>query len=406
MSRLMNRRGEYRVRNAAKDSGVTEILMYDEIGEDPWFGGGVSAKQFAEDLQAIDTEEIHLRVNSPGGDVFEGLAMLNAIRRHPARVVAIVDGLAASAASFLVMGADEVVMSRNSELMIHDAHGMAMGNAETMRELADLLAKQSDNIAAVYAAKAGGGTAKWRKAMEAESWYTDSEAVAAGLADRVDTGRTAADKAKARFDLSVYNFAGRAEAPAPTLPAEPPENPNEERNVPMTDTLNLRERLGLKADASDEEVTARLDAVLKNSEAPADEPADEPAEETPDETEENPAEEDPKPSEAPGTVTVDESILNSLRADAQAGREAREQQQREHREAVVMAAVRDGRIAYARKDDWIKNLEKDPGAEATLNSLAKGLIPVDGPQGYTGSLNEVAEGTDDAIYDKLYGKVS
>jgi len=394
----MNRRGEYRVRNAAKDSSVTEVLFYDEVGEDPWFGGGISAKQFAEDLQAIDTEEIHLRINSPGGDVFQGLAMLNTIRRHPAKVTAYVDGLAASAASFLIMGADEVVMSRGAEMMVHDASGMAIGNAETMRELADLLTKQSDNIASVYASKAGGGTAKWRKAMEAETWYTDSEAVDAGLADRVDSGKTVADKAKARFDLSVYNYAGRSEAPAPILPAKPPETTNQEGTDLMSDTLNLRERLGLKAEASDEEVAAKLDAVLKNSEAPA--------EETEDETEEvvdGEVVEDEPESAAPGTVTVDEQILNSLRADALAGRQAREQQQAEHRQNLVNAAAADGRISFDRKADWLKNLEADPGAEKTLNSLAKGLIPVDGPRGYTGSLSDVAEDGDDALYNSIYG---
>jgi ATP-dependent protease ClpP protease subunit len=394
----MNRRGEYRVRNAAKDSSVTEVLFYDEVGEDPWFGGGISAKQFAEDLQAIDTEEIHLRVNSPGGDVFQGLAMLNTIRRHPARVTAFIDGLAASAASFLVMGADEVVMSRGAEMMVHDASGMAIGNAETMRELADLLAKQSDNIAAVYASKAGGGTAKWRKAMEAETWYTDSEAVDAGLADRVDSGKTVADKAKARFDLSLYNYAGRSEAPAPILPAKPPETTNQEGTDLMSDTLNLRERLGLKAEASDEEVAAKLDAVLKNSEAPADPPVADPV------ADPETGDDNPKPDETPepGVVKVDEEMLNSLRADALAGRQAREQQQAEHRENVVNTAISDGRIAFARKADWLKNLAADPGAEATLNSLAKGLIPVNGPQGYTGSLSDVAEDSADALYNSLY----
>ncbi|HEX2645061.1 MAG TPA: head maturation protease, ClpP-related, partial [Thermoanaerobaculia bacterium] len=266
--RLMNRRGEYRIRNAAAGSSVTEVLVYDEIGEDPWFGGGISAKTFTEDLAAIETDEIHLRVNSPGGLVTEGITMLNAIRRHPAKVTAFVDGMAASAASVLIMGADEVVMSRNSQLMIHEAWGMTMGPAEDHAKTAEILAQQSDNLASVYAEKAGGTVAEWRDAMKAESWYSDSEAVAAGLADRVDTGKTVADKAKARFNLSCYNYAGREAAPAPYLPAEPPETTNQEGTGIMPDTLNLRERLGLSAEATDQEVTAKLDAVLKNSQTP------------------------------------------------------------------------------------------------------------------------------------------
>jgi len=392
--RLMNRRGEYKIRNAA-DSSATEILLYDEIGEDPFFGGGVSAKTFVEDLQAIDTEEIHLRINSPGGRVFEGITMLNALRRHPAKVTAFIDGLAASAASVVAMGADEVIMSRNAQLMIHDASGIVMGNAEDMQAMADLLAKSSENLASVYAGKAGGTVKQWRDAMRAETWYSDKEAVAAGLADRVEPGKTASDKVKNRFNLDLYNYAGREAAPDPILPAEPPETTNQEGTDLMSDTLNLRERLGLKAEASDEDVAAKLDAVLKNSEAPADEETET------EEVEEEAAEEET--SDAPGTVTVDEEILNSLRADALAGRQARDQQQAEHRETVVTAAVRDGRISFARKADWLKNLEKDPGAEATLASLAKGLIPVDGPQGYTGSLSDVAEDGDDTLYDSIYG---
>jgi ATP-dependent protease ClpP protease subunit len=387
--RLMNRRGEYGIRNAA--DSVTEILLYDEIGEDPFFGGGISAKQFTEDLQAIDTPEIHLRINSPGGDVFEGLTMLNAIRRHPAKVTAFVDGIAASAASFIAMGADQVVMARNSQMMIHDARGVGMGPAEVMLDLGERLNRASDNIASVYAEKTGQSPKVMREAMQKETWYYDKEAVAAGLADRVETNKTASDKVKNSFNLSLYAYAGRAEAPAPYLPAKPPETTNQEGSD-MSDTLNLRERLGLKADASDEEVTAKLDAVLQNSEAPAEEEETEEVEET--ETEETVA--------APGTVLVDEDQFNALKAAAEQGQQARAQQLAEHRNALVTAAVGDGRISPARQADWLATLEKDPGAEATLNALPKGLVPVEA-KGYTGSLGEAGESADDAIYNKLYG---
>jgi ATP-dependent protease ClpP protease subunit len=141
-SSLMNRRGQYQIRNATDSPSATEILLYDEIGEDPWFGTGVSAKQFVEDLNAIETDEIHLRINSPGGNVFEGVAMLNAVRRHKAKVTVFVDGLAASAASVLAMGGDEVVMSRNAELMIHDAWGIAIGRLARSHEGRDLVLGQ------------------------------------------------------------------------------------------------------------------------------------------------------------------------------------------------------------------------------------------------------------------------
>ena len=198
---------------AGGDQKVAVFRLYDPI--DSWGGEwGVSAKEFAAALDALPdtTSEIRLHINSPGGEVFEGLAILNALRAHDARVVAVVDGIAASAASFIAVGADELVMAKNSELMIHDAWGLCVGNAQDMRELADRLDHFSNNIASVYADKAQGDVATWRAAMAAETWYSAEEAVKAGLADRVDTKK---DAAKARFDLSIFTYAGRDDAPAP-----------------------------------------------------------------------------------------------------------------------------------------------------------------------------------------------
>lgn len=203
--------------SAGGDQRVATLRLYDPV--DSWGGEwGVSAKEFATALDELpDTvEEIRLHINSPGGEVFEGIAVLNALRSHDARVVAVVDGLAASAASFIACGADEVVMARNSEMMIHDAWGLCVGNAEDMRTLAEDLDRLSDNIASVYAEKAGGKVSDWRAAMSRETWYSAEEAVAAGLADRVDTK----DAAKNTFDLSIFTFAGRNAAPEPQ--AQPP----------------------------------------------------------------------------------------------------------------------------------------------------------------------------------------
>jgi ATP-dependent Clp endopeptidase proteolytic subunit ClpP len=176
----------------------------------------VSAKDFAKALDSLpdDTSEIRLHINSPGGEVYEGLAILNSLRQHKARVVAVVDGLAASAASFIAAGADELVMSGNSQLMIHDAWGLCVGNAADMRDLADRLDKISANIASIYAARAPKGD--WRAAMLAESWFDADEAVTVGLADRVEG--VVDEKAKNRFDLSIFQHAGREDAPTPSIP--------------------------------------------------------------------------------------------------------------------------------------------------------------------------------------------
>jgi ATP-dependent Clp endopeptidase proteolytic subunit ClpP len=208
------------------DGSTATLRLYDPIDSYGEFWG-VSAKEFASTLDSLPegTSEIRLHINSPGGEVHEGLAILNALRAHPARVVAVVDGLAASAASFIATGADELVMGRNTELMIHDAWGVAIGPAEDLRQLADRLDSLSANIASIYAEKAGGELAGWREAMRTETWYSAQEAVDAGLADSVlakpDPEPTAAP-AKARWDYSLFAHAGRAAAPAPTTPAAVP----------------------------------------------------------------------------------------------------------------------------------------------------------------------------------------
>lgn len=195
------------------EEGVVRIRLYDPIDSwgDFW---GVSASEFAEVLDGLDpsVQEIRLHLNSPGGEVFEGLAILNLLRQHRARVVTVVDGIAASIASVIAMAGDEVVMSPNSELMIHDAWGICIGNAADMRDLARTLDHLSDNVASVYASKAGGSTEGWRALMIAETWYGADEALAAGLADRV---AESSGTAQNRFDLADFKYSGRRAAPPP-----------------------------------------------------------------------------------------------------------------------------------------------------------------------------------------------
>lgn len=196
--------------------GVATMHIYDPI--DSWGEfWGVSAKEVRQALDELPdgTTDIHLHLNSPGGEVYEGVAIVNALRNHPARVTAIVDGLAASAASFIACAADELVMGRNTELMIHDAWGICMGPAEDMHHMGNRLDALSDNIASIYQDKAGGDLAGWRASMLAETWYAADEAVTAGLADRVEGANPDDDAAQNAFDLSVFRHAGRAQAPDP-----------------------------------------------------------------------------------------------------------------------------------------------------------------------------------------------
>lgn len=158
----------------------TDLYIYNEIGF--W---GVTAESFLSDIKGITSPTINLRVNSPGGDVFDGIAIMNTLRAHNSRIVVHVDGLAASIASVIAMAGDEIVMGAHSQMMIHDASGFCFGNAAEMEECGKLLNMISDNIAGVYAEKAGGDSATWRETMKAETWYTADEAVKAGLANRV-----------------------------------------------------------------------------------------------------------------------------------------------------------------------------------------------------------------------------
>ena len=180
-------KGWYTIRNAHEDEA--EIYIYDEIGF--W---GVTANDFISDLRDIKSSKIALHINSPGGDVFDGVAIYNALKRHKAEITVWIDGIAASAASFIAMAGDEVVMSSHSQIMIHDASGLVIGPAYDMRKMAEILGKSSDSIAAIYAKRTGNTIAEWRQRMKDESWFSDAEAVEAGLADRVD-GEDAEDVA-------------------------------------------------------------------------------------------------------------------------------------------------------------------------------------------------------------------
>ena len=205
----------YRIENNA-GAGTVAVYIYDEIG---YFG--VTASDFVAELSRIEAAEIHLYINSPGGEIFDGIAIHNVLRSHTARVVVQVDSLAASIASVIAMAGDQIVMAPHSQLMIHDGSGLAIGNAEDMREMAELLDRQSDNIAGIYAERAGGTAGQWRKKMQAETWFTAKEAVDAGLADAVaKPARRLEEEPEAvalaaSWDLSVFRYAGREEAPAP-----------------------------------------------------------------------------------------------------------------------------------------------------------------------------------------------
>ena len=195
----------FRIGNALADS--TPVYLYDEIGM--W---GITASDFVKELNQIDTKTVDLHINSPGGSVFDGVAIHAALVNHKATVNSTVDGVAASAASFIAMAGEHRGIEKPATMMIHDAAGLVLGNAADMRAMADLLDQLSDTIAAIYADRAGGTVTDWRDAMRAGTdgtWYTSAQAVSAGLADEVlndnapapEDRRTQLIRARARVTL-------------------------------------------------------------------------------------------------------------------------------------------------------------------------------------------------------------
>jgi ATP-dependent protease ClpP protease subunit len=195
----------YRITNLG--TGTAVIYVYDEIGY--W---GTTAGDLVNELSQLQgVTAIDLHINSPGGEVFEGIAIYNCLRAHPAEITVYVDGIAASIASVIAMAGDRIVMGPHSQMMIHEGSGLCIGDADEMRKMADLLDFQSDNIAGVYAARAGGTVEEWRARMRTETWYTAETAVAAGLADEVaespappEGADDAAPDMAASWDLTLY----------------------------------------------------------------------------------------------------------------------------------------------------------------------------------------------------------
>lgn len=173
----------FRIVEAKKGEKATKVYIYDEIGF--W---GTNAKDFAAILNDIETDEIELHLNSPGGSVFDGLAIYQTLKDHDSKVIAKVDGVAASAASFILQAADVRQVGRNAQVMIHDAKAYAGGNADQMRKAAELLDRVSDNIADIYAVRSGQtkSAEDFRSIMKSgDKWYNGNEALEDGLVDEV-----------------------------------------------------------------------------------------------------------------------------------------------------------------------------------------------------------------------------
>jgi ATP-dependent protease ClpP protease subunit len=353
------------------DGTVATIRLYGPI--DSWGGfWGISTKDVGGVLDALpDTvTQIILRINSPGGEVFEGVSILNMLRAHKASVTAVVDGLAASAASFIAAGCDDTVMSPGTQMMIHAPLVFSYGNAAELRKTADVLDSIQSSIVEIYQDKAG--EKDWPTLLADDTWLNASEAVELGLADRVavipDAGEaiTVTDDEELEVitldddeieDVAararVTRFPQRAAARTHMLPtATAPGTPTEQETAMANLKDTIRARLGVTdANISDEQLLAALDETLNEQTA--------------------------SPSVPDGATIVDAGVFAQMQSDAAAGREARAQQETERRDRIVAEALQDGRIAPATQATWRAQLDtNEEGTTQLLASLPKNTIPV------------------------------
>ncbi|WGS44010.1 ATP-dependent Clp protease proteolytic subunit [Burkholderia sp. JSH-S8] len=246
---------------ASEDGQEATIYLYDVIVADDWWGG-VSAQAFVQALASITASTIHLRINSPGGDVFAARAMETAVRGHAARVIAHVDGVAASAASFVMLAADEVEITDGAFVMIHQGWMLAMGNADDLRESAKLLDAVDASLVRTYAKETGQSEEDISAWMAAETWMSSDEAVQRGFADRL--AGAGADAQASAWNLSAYErapsathaqatsrgpvaFAPPASPTPEPMPLEPKPVPQATSDVPNMAALRRRLELAQRS---------------------------------------------------------------------------------------------------------------------------------------------------------------
>jgi len=199
----------YEIRN--EDSDEPEILIMDEIGDRGLFGEGVTAKGLAAQLKELKgAKSIKVRINSPGGSVFDGNAIYNALANSAAEINVYVEGMAFSAASVIAMAGDRIEMAKNAMMMIHDPWAVVQGSAEDMERMVDLLGKIKKGIVDTYHGRTGLGKRKLAKMMSDETWMTADESVELGFADAVSGEFAVA----ASVDLDRFNYENMPEQAA------------------------------------------------------------------------------------------------------------------------------------------------------------------------------------------------
>jgi ATP-dependent Clp endopeptidase proteolytic subunit ClpP len=268
-----NPRPWFSVTASANQDEPVQLMIYDQIGRD-WFDqSGVSAADFARELSAIPmNREIVVSINSPGGNVFDGLAIYHQLAARRNKVVVRVDGTAASIASIIALAGRELRIPSNAWMMIHDPSGVVIGTAEEMKSMASLLDQHADNLADIYAQHTGKSKATIRQAMRDETWFTGAEAVAYGLASHIDSETRIA----ASFDFSGFRrvpdslrTTANINQPATSGAGKPPHTMNRAQMIAA-----LRARgIQVADDATDKWLSDQIANLNQNPAQPATPPA-------------------------------------------------------------------------------------------------------------------------------------
>lgn len=349
-----------------------KLLLYGEIGWE------VRASEFVPDIDAVTDSHIDLHISSPGGDVFEALTIMNALKEHPATKTVYIDGLAASAASFIAVGiGGEVIMRPGAEMMIHNAQGGAWGDMNDMHAIIERLESASATIADIYAAKTGTDAAQWRAAMDAETWFSADEALAAGLVDRVEAAGEGVDNRKlAGVSNTVRGgrYRRREDAPAPQPALMNRRGAREEK--PMSFIDKLKAALGADPNTSQDDLLTLVNVAVAgfNPEVAV---KDNQSEEL---------------TDAFGdVVTIDRYVYEDLLKRAATGDASVERDHQMEVAAMVDTAIKVGKVLAARRDALIaQGLEDTTALKNHLAKLAPGTIPVS-EKGWVGSVGVDAD---------------
>lgn len=168
-----------------KTAEKAEIWIYEQIGQDWWTGDGLTAKSFQKDLSEIKATQIDLHINSPGGEVFDGITIYNLLKHHQATITTYIDGLAASIASVIALSGDKIFMAENALYMLHNPYGMVMGTADDMRKMADMIDKVKASLMLAYTGKTDKSDDEIAALMDAETWLSAEEALEFGFIDEI-----------------------------------------------------------------------------------------------------------------------------------------------------------------------------------------------------------------------------